>query len=159
MLHAASAYQERKVPYIGFLWASLLFRPDLSLDYAHVLLRLADRVSYRQLQVIAFLAENAGSEGLSRLQTKREEEGHWSFSNGLAVELAELGDLSLFGFRQEDGSVPRPAGTYGGGDPESLNLHVFALTPLGKDVYDLMELQRIPAEEKEHIFDLIRVEH
>jgi hypothetical protein len=61
MLHAASAYQERKVPYIGFLWASLLFRPDLSLDYAHVLLRLADRVSYRQLQVIAFLAENASA--------------------------------------------------------------------------------------------------
>jgi hypothetical protein len=65
MVHAASAYQERKVPYIGFLWSSLLFRPDISPDYGHYLTGLVDRLTYRQLVAIAFIAEQ-GQGSVSR---------------------------------------------------------------------------------------------
>jgi hypothetical protein len=122
MIHAANAYQQRKVPYIGFLWSSLLFRSDLSPDYGHFLLNLADRLTYRQLQAIAFFAENAGSDDLARLQAEREQQGGWWFADGLGVELNEGGDVGLFGIKQASGAVTHPRGTMGSGGIESANL-------------------------------------
>jgi hypothetical protein len=160
LLRAADAYQQRKVPYIGFLWASLLFRPDITPDYGHLLLRLADRLTYRQLQALAFFAENANSDELTQLEGRREEEGHWAFADGLGIELNELGgDLGLLGVAQADGTVIRSAGTYNGGDLERVNLWNIALTPLGRNLYELMELDRIPTQEKEGILKLIRAGH
>jgi hypothetical protein len=160
MIHAANAYQERKVPYMGFLWSSLLFRADITQDYAHLLLRLADRLTYRQLQALAYFAENANSDELTRLEAKREEEGHWPFADGLGIELNELGgDLGLLGLAQADGTVIRVAGTWNGGDLERANLWQIAVTSLGRNLYELMELGRIPEQEKRRILDLIRADH
>jgi hypothetical protein len=160
LLRAANAYQQRKVPHIGWLWASLLFRPDVTPDYAHLLLRLADRLTYRQLQALAFFAEKANSDELSHLEAQRQEEGHWPFADGLGIELNELGgDLGLLGLAQADGRVIRSAGTWNGGDLERANLWNVALTPLGRDLYELMQLGRIPKPEKDRILDLIRAGH
>jgi hypothetical protein len=159
MIHAANAYQQRKVPYIGFLWSSLLFRSDVSPDYGHFLLNFADRLTYRQLQAIAFFAENAGAVELNRLEAEREYRGHWPFANGLGVELSEGGDLGVFGIEQAGGAVAHPRGGYGANDIESSPLSNVALTPLGRNLYELMELHRIPTEEKDRILDLIRAGH
>ena len=159
MIHAANAYQQRKVPYIGFLWSSLLFRSDVSPDYGHFLLSLADRLTYRQLQAIAFIAENAGREQLARLEAEREHKGGWSFANGLGVELNEAGDVGLFGIEQASGAVTHPRATMSSAGIESAQLSKIGLTPLGRNLYELMELHRIPEEEKNRILDLIRAGH
>jgi hypothetical protein len=155
MIHAANAYRERKVPYIGFLWSSFLFRPDIAPDYADVLLRLANRVSYRQLVALAFFAENAGSRALIDLDTEREME-RWPFAQGLARELDELGDqLDLIGIEQRDGSIANPLSTMDAPRIEQQDLARVVLTTVARDLYELMELSRIPEDEKQAIFSLM----
>jgi hypothetical protein len=159
LLRAANEYEERKVPYIGALFASVAFRADIALPYANLLLRLADRLGYRQLQAIAFFAENAGSEQLARLEAERERKGGWWFANGVGVELDEAGDIGLFGIEQESGAVTHPRATLSSGGIESAQLSRIALTPLGRNLYELMELDRLPQGEKDRILDLIRAGH
>jgi hypothetical protein len=160
MIHAANAYQQRKVPYIGFLWSSILYRPDVSWEYGHYLLGLTDRLTYRQLVALAFFAEHERGDRLTRLGADRQVEAT-PFREGLGVELEALGELSLLGYWQREGEVAKPGRTYGGGgvltDFESAGmLLVAALMPAGRDLVELMELHRIPADEKEHIFELMQ---
>lgn len=41
--------QEKKIPFVGYLLASLAFRNDISTDMAHLIIKLADELTYRQL--------------------------------------------------------------------------------------------------------------
>jgi hypothetical protein len=156
LLHAMNAYQERKVPYMGAFFASIAHRSDISPAYAHALLQIAEQLTYRQMVALAFFAENAGSEELMDLDVRREEEGKWEFSDWLGRDVRELGDdMALLGVVQEDGSVIWAAGTWGGPDIGRHDLAKVAPTALGRDFYELMELGRIPAEEKRDILRLL----
>ena len=158
LLQAANAYQERKVPYLSSFYASIALRSDISPAYAHILLRLVERLTYRQLVALAFFVENAGSDELAQLQGRREVEGRWPFADGLGRELEDLGggDLGLLGIAQADGTVIRADRTWGHNDFEQQHeLGNVAPTPLGRDVYELMELARIDAAEKRAIFSLL----
>src|SRR5207244_756261 len=135
--------QQRKVPFMAAMFASLAFEPEITPAYAHYLIRLAGRLSYRQLAAIAYFAENAGSRELDELLADREVRGHPPFPEGLDAELVELGqDASLLGITQSDGTVVPTRRTYAGVEGDQIaNL---APTDRGRLVYDLMELSRIP---------------
>src|SRR3954470_22997587 len=62
LLTAANAYEERKVPLIGRLWANLAFDATVSARHANYLLRLTDRLTYGQLVALAFFHEAQSGE-------------------------------------------------------------------------------------------------
>jgi hypothetical protein len=127
--------------------------------YGHHLLGLADRLTYRKLVALAFFAENGRTPRLITLDAKRKAEGITPFGEGLGSELDELGELSLLGYYQDPEFVAKPSRTYGGGerlgDFEG-HLDAAALMPTGRDLYELMELHRIPEHETDHIFNLMQ---
>jgi hypothetical protein len=53
LLNAASAYEERKVKHLGWLYASLALDPSITRGYANLLLQLGNRLTYRQLACLA----------------------------------------------------------------------------------------------------------
>jgi hypothetical protein len=115
LLHAANAYQERKVPFMGAFFTSVAFPSDISPAYAHLLLQAAEQLTYRQLVVLAYFTENENSRELTDLTARRETEGHWELADGLGPELNELGDRGLLGVRQANGGVISASGTWDGG--------------------------------------------
>jgi hypothetical protein len=157
LLHAMNAYQEKKVPYMGKFFASVASRSDISPEYAHLLLRIINNMSYRQLVALAYLAENQGSQEFLDLGVRRSEEGSWKLPDGFDRELNELGEeMRLVGIRQQDGDVIPAAGTWGGGDLSKHDLSTVTLSKPGQDLYDLCGLSDIPRDEKSEILSLLR---
>lgn len=156
LLQAMNSYQERKVPYMGAFFASVAHRSDISPAYAHALLQIAEAMTYRQMVALAFFNENSGSAELLELDVRRKEDGKWEFSDWLARDLAGLGgEMALLGLTQEDGSVTPAGRTYGGAELSAHELGEVALTQAGRDFYELMELDRVPAEDKHEILRLL----
>ncbi len=148
---AAESYEERKVPYLGRLYASLAFRSEIDPAEAHVFIRLAGRLSYRQLTILAFFDERAETIDLSELDAEREERGFPSLPAGIRPELEELGDLGLLGVVQERGGPVKPSEAYVPANIDRLHLGNFVLLPLGRELHGLMGLVEISEEDKEGI--------
>jgi hypothetical protein len=152
LLNAANAYEERKVPYLGWLYASLAFDAGIGRDYANFLMRLADRLTFRQLASTAFFAPEPDPTLLVYVDTVRAGRSKRR-SDPIMAELTELAQAGVIGVRQEDGSVVAPQGTYGGGDLRSLRFLDLALTSVGNDIYRLMRLDRIPRKDLIDVYE------
>ena len=59
---AGEEYEELKLPFLAHLYAEISFREEISIGYAHHLLRLFDRISYRQLCILAMLGADSGTQ-------------------------------------------------------------------------------------------------
>jgi hypothetical protein len=141
LLTAANAYEERKVPLLGRMYANLAFDPTVSASHANFLLRVADRVTYHQLQLLAFFAAAQSGEyehALIRLTAHVTETGRLP-GEALGAELSDLADAKLIGGRQNDGSVTATYATEQG-DWGPTMLPRVALRPLGATLHRLMEL-------------------
>jgi hypothetical protein len=55
LLKARDAYEEKKLPYLGYFCANILFEPTLSSSAAFHLLGTLERISYRQIVLISLL--------------------------------------------------------------------------------------------------------
>jgi len=157
LARAGAAYDQRRVPHLGALYASIEYRSDITPTHAHQLLRLADNLSYRQLVIIAFFHDRAGNTELVHLGGRREVEGRWRFDEGLGPDLQELADNpGVLGIEQSDGRVIAVGQTWNGSDIETVDaLGNITLTALGQLLYELMDLDRIPSDEKDGIFRLM----
>lgn len=151
LLSAANAYEERKVRYMGFLYASLAFDPTIKRGYANFLVRLAERLTYRQLAALALISSEAGRQALSTLDGVRDLAVTQS-SDAVRAELSELGASGLIGLIQGDGSIAAPLGTWGGGSGPRVILGLTHLTPVGTDVVRLMKLDRIPSTDLAEVY-------
>jgi hypothetical protein len=147
LLTAANAYEERKVALIGKLYANLAFEPTVSPALANFLLRLADRLTYHQLTVLAFFAYAQSGEGemaLVRLTAEQSETGRLP-SQGLIAELNDLSEVTrVLGLRQDDGTVIAPQDAWGDGGWLMRHFVQVALTPVGDTLHRLMELDKLP---------------
>jgi hypothetical protein len=148
MRAAADQHEERKVPFLGAFWANLAFRADVSRGYANFLLHLAERLTWRQLVLLARAGRSTDEQAASlteeldrRLNRDRPRDA------GLPVELDELADLRLvepparrrtYG-ELEGGDMRMSFGDPGAGEPE--------LTAMGRLLYELLELSEVPQEE------------
>jgi len=56
---AQRAYEERKLPYLGRLFAGIAFEPRMTPAAANSLLRLIEELTYRQLQLLSLFDQNA----------------------------------------------------------------------------------------------------
>jgi hypothetical protein len=155
LLAASRSYDETKVPFIGAFYASFVFAEEVSIEEAHFMLTLLDRLTYRQLCAMAYFAD-------PRKQTEREEiqmlaeEGGERASLALLSELFELANLGLLGAWQGEPrailSFGETYATLGGGMPViARSAGELALTSLGEDLARMAELHKIPDADREQI--------
>jgi hypothetical protein len=142
LLTAANSNEERKVPLIGRLYANLAFDATVSPGHANFLLRLADRLTYRQLVALGFVAQ-------ARSGDYQRDLAHIAGSGrlpdpGLVAEMNDLSDARVLGLRQADGTVISPQGTWDDTGWRPSNLPQAALTPVGETLHDLLELDGLP---------------
>lgn len=160
LLTAARSYDEKKVPFIGAFYASFVFEESVSIDEAHFMLTLLDRLTYRQMCALAYLGDPETRNERMQIQAEAEEQGEKALPSVLA-ELFELANFGLLGAWQGDPQEVKALGetyaTWGGGVPlVARSLSELALTPLGETIVRLAELQRIPVEDRRAIGEALR---
>jgi hypothetical protein len=143
---SADAYEERKVRHLGWLYASLVFEESIDWNEANYLLRLARGLTYGQLCVLSFFVEPRPPGVLALLDGAREA-GSALMSEALAVQVDDLGQSNILGFKQPAGQVVRPVATLGGGDVSGVTYETIGVTPTGQKLFRLMRLDRIPDED------------
>jgi hypothetical protein len=72
LLAAAGEHEERKVPFLGHLLASIALDAAVSVDEAHFLVQLLESLTYRQLVSLAVLGDESRSMELRRVGAKAE---------------------------------------------------------------------------------------
>jgi hypothetical protein len=102
---AADSWEQRKVRHIGLFYASLAFRSDVAPGYANTLLRVANGLAYRQLELLAFLSRHASDQCLNYIDAPRAVKGRGVIPNGLSFELESMGDMGLVGIANASGQV------------------------------------------------------
>ena len=137
---------ERKLPYMGYLFAGLAFDDSISLDRAHQIIAMADRLSYRQLCIlrIAVLRENLELRSES-YESGAEPSGTIPLDvSEVLYEYYELYNMGLVGTGAAISGLP-------GIVPGEIQLQ-----GLGADVYNLMKLWHIPDNELHQIVECLR---
>jgi hypothetical protein len=149
LLSAARSYDQKKVPFIGAFYASFAFAPDVSPLTAHFLLRLLDRLTYRQLCALAYLADPERQTERGQIQAAGETGSRTSPT--LSAELNDLANQGLIGYKQEDGQVVNPYSTVDGGGITARTIARTVPTALGTRLTELAELHRVPAVDQQQI--------
>ena len=132
LLVAQREHQERKLPFYGNLIANIAFHPGINRAQANLLIRLAERISYRQLCLLALFGSR-DKQGFGLRQedyTKAENIGEAKV--GLLQEIYDIysqGMLNASGVALID---------LGGVTPGKMNIQ-----GMGAMLYNLMELWRI----------------
>jgi hypothetical protein len=150
LLTAARSYQQMKVPFVGAFYASFLFADDISADTGQYLLRLLDRLTYRQLAALAFIGAPRRRAEREQIRVDARESGDRT-SPTLLAELTDLANLGLVGFEQSEGRVANPLATMGRGQISAGALDHTVLTGLGRQMVNLAELYNIPTEDQDGI--------
>lgn len=156
VLAAADAYEELKVPFIGRLYASLTFRPDITAEHGNALLRLVERLSYRQLACLAFFIARAGDLELSHFDADRELRGFPPIPAGLGLELNELGDLGLLGVESTGGAVVPAGATYGGAKLEGVQFGNVQPLPTGSLLAELLGLAELDTSAHQTVVETLQ---
>lgn len=156
LLTAADEWEQQKVPYIGRIFAGLSFDDSISPADASFLLRMADRLTYQQLVLLAFwqAAQDRERPFDRDVQSAaiRVTEGKSRPTEMILAEMNDLDAAGLIGVRNSDGDITRVTSTMGGlgGFQPSLtgtDLTQLRLTEIGATLYRLMELNRIPDDD------------
>jgi hypothetical protein len=155
---AAESWEQRKVRYIGLLFASLAFRPDVDPAYANILLRLGQRLGYRALLLVAFFGRHTGENGLIEIDIARDEAGRLPLPAGLAHDLDEIGELGLLGVYNKQHTAVLLAAQTAGGPSLAMQhrLGQLTLTATGQDLHDLMRLDTVQGAELSEIWAGLR---
>lgn len=126
--------QERKIPFMGYMLANLVFRSDIGADMAHQIINLADVLTFRQLCLLRIAARTDTFH--LRESDYREQE---RFSKDLYQVLHECLDLYHKALVNFGGEV-----AFGITDvfPSRMSTQ-----GIGADIYSLMQLCQISDEE------------
>jgi hypothetical protein len=158
---AAEAWEGRKVPYIGRIFGRLSFDSSVSPAEAAFLLKLADRVTYEQLVLLAFwaAAEDPSSDRrqeVSRLAIDRAQSGGRATASVIA-EMDDLASMSLIGVATNDEDALPPSAIFAStGGFGTTDLDTVRLTTIGQTLHRLMGLDGIPAPELSEVLRSIR---
>jgi hypothetical protein len=140
---AAETYEERKVPYISYIYTSVAYDDEYAWPDAMFYLALADRLIYRQFATLASYLESEASFH-DRLNATLEREA--PLPDQLNAELQALVDEGLLGPEVIDGGDATGQRT-----PRSVSS--YELTSLGRRFARALRLDLIPEEE---ILDWLR---
>lgn len=152
LLASRDAFEERKVEHLGRLYAGIAFDSSVSRAHGNYLIALAQRLTYRQLALMAVIWEG---DALPMVNAGRTEEPtkHVIFSDELGVEVDELERLAMV-------SRGEPGGTFKRGGVTATNasggtIDRLTLASLGKRVYELMALGEIGPEGRREVLDAL----
>lgn len=154
LMYAAASYEERKVALLGHLYDGIAFDASVSTEEAHYLLKLADRLTYRQLVALATLQDPQSANQLAKASYQRDE-GVTGPTDALALELDDLGDRGALGMIVEGGEdVARPNELMGSmGRVSTKDFQSLRLTQTGLNLHRLMRLGTIPVEDRARLLD------
>lgn len=108
----ADANEERKVRYIAGIFPSVAVRDDISAADAHWLVKAAEQLSWRQMLVLAIVAD-APAERFKAQKLESEDRGLPCASATLAEEVEDLARLGLVGQVNSTGAILRAGMTWG----------------------------------------------
>jgi hypothetical protein len=149
---AADAYEERKVVCLGKLYAGLVFDAGVSRAHANHLISLAQRLTYRQLSLMAVIWDGDIAP-MAKAATKENPPKQLVFSDELGIEVDEIERLGLVG-RGPPGGTPRRSGmTFV--DASGVSPTTLTLTAPGKRLYELLELGDVPADARREVLDAL----
>ncbi len=134
MLKCQREPQEKKIPYMGYLKASIAFDPNISADVGHQIIKISEQLTYRQLCILK-LAVEKNKFGL-RSENYR---SHEKFSKELYSVLYECKDLHDREYIYFDDEV-------GFGLTNTIPASM-TLQGIGNDLFKLMKLSSIPKED------------
>ncbi len=164
LLSAADAWERRKVPYIGRLFSRASFNTNVGVGESNYLLRLGNRLTYRQLVLMRFWVAAQGGryeESLMSLGIDQDAQGG-SPTPALASELDDLMSAGLVGVQRSDGTIGPPDPTIEGiadvGSLKGTDLAKVCLTPLGSSLHDLLGLDHVPSEDLDEVLRALRGE-
>jgi hypothetical protein len=154
---AADAWEQRKVPYLGRIFANLCFDTSVSPADASYLLRVADRLTYRQVTVLAFWqavldADRPYGHELRGMFVVAHAEGWPQPTATILAEINDLASLGLLGVRRKgDGEVVHPGMTIGGleafGTFGGVSITTIQPTDMGNTLHRLMGLDEVPDDD------------
>jgi hypothetical protein len=133
LLKCKSEHQERKVRFLGYLFANVAFMPDVSSVEANQLLQIAERLSYHQLAMISLVRQ------ADTIVTR------FSWGRVFSAKDNKARALLVQEIRGLTGLVHGAGNTV---DPPSLE-------PIGDLLYRAMDLDRIPKQDLREIADTI----
>ena len=141
LLKAQREPEEKKIPYMGYLLASIAFEPKINVHFAHQLIKAAEQLTYRQLCILKLCAvkDKFG------LRSNNYREGAYP-ENDLYEVLHECADLhnkeyihsGLDNITYENNVLSRVRSTI----PSDM-----AFRTIGDYLYNLMKLSQIPDED------------
>jgi hypothetical protein len=154
LMYAAASYEERKVVLLGHLYDGIAFDASVSTEEAHYLLKLADRLTYRQLVALATLQDPESFNRLAKASYQRDE-GTTGPTDALALELDDLADQGALGVLVEGADeVARPGELYGSaGRASAKDFQSLQLTQTGLNLHRLMRLDTTPVEDRARVLD------
>lgn len=150
LLQVANSYEEARIQYVARLYASIVF-DDLDPAYGHFLVRMSERLSFRQLVCLSLIMDGIDRDLL--IAAGAPTAGAYYFSEDVAVELDELATLGLAGVGQPGGRVIDPrTGRFGKSDGfRSVVLGDAALSAHGRRLAELMELRDMPDDARRDV--------
>ena len=135
--------EEKKIPYMGCLFASTAFNLEISVQMAHQLTKIAEQLTYRQLCILRLSVVKAT---YSLRDRNYREQG--KFSKDLYQVLYECKELKIREYIAIEG-----AGLSGVTDVKPSGL---SLQGIGADLYNLMKLSEIPDQDIEPIVEQLK---
>jgi hypothetical protein len=148
LIQAADSYEERKVSLLGNLYAGLAFDPTIDRPTANHLIQRVQRLTFRQLALMAAL-EDGDMQRLESIYPSGME-----FDDQLGAEVDELERLGLLGRGERGASSKRSGATFV--DAGSLDPRTLSLTGPGLLLSRLLKLDEIPAYERREVFAGVR---
>ena len=143
MLKCQREPQEKKIPYMGHLKASIAFDPNISVDMGHQLIKAAEELTYRQFCTLklAVVKDNFGLRG-------EDYRGQGTFTKELLQILYECLDLYHRAYIHFGGEV-----AFG---PTDVKLESMIVQGIGGDLFNLMKLSSIPDDDLIPIAEVLK---
>lgn len=154
MLAAQREHEEKKLKYYGNLIANVAFQPEVTKEQANLLIKLSEGLTYRQLCILSLVASKNSYHLRAENLAGKDDNGR-PFSMLTNIEeifiLQEISDLQIN--RTLDFSSDIVIGRSLGG-LEHIRPQTIEFMPIGKQLYNLMELSDIPDQD---IYSLAQV--
>ena len=138
---------ERKLPYMGHLFAGIAFDDTIGLDMAHQLISAAEQLSYRQLCILKLSATRKSHHLRTESYQQEIKEGR-PVEQPIYQVLYECFDLYQKGFVNNGGSAALSLA--------QINPSAMTVQALGADLHNLMRLHRIPGADIERVAERLR---
>ena len=136
--------EEKKIPYMGYLFSSVAFDAEVSTQLAHQIAKVAEQLTYRQLCILKLAA--AKDEYELRDRDYRDHDDFRIELTQILYECAELYDRQYINFRGEPNLHTREYSDFGATIAGLTNAIPSRMTlqGMGEHLYDVMMLSRIP---------------